>query len=174
MFEQQADAIRTLKAAGIQIGKIQVSSAIVLPLDEIAGEQRANAIQQLRSFAEDRYLHQTVTRSSRSDSPVFFEDLPRALEAARKPTELAGEWRVHYHVPIYLERFGDVQTSRTQIVECLELATREIPELSHFEVETYAWSVLPEELQQTDLSEGIAEELQWLSDLISKTGPIRT
>lgn len=173
MFEQQADAIRKLKAAGIKIGKVQVSSAIVLPLDEIASEERANAIQQLRSFAEDRYLHQTVIKSSESDLPVFFEDLPRALEAVIKPEDLTGEWRVHYHVPIYLERFGDVQTSRKQIVECLELTTREMPELSHFEVETYAWSVLPKELQQTDLSEGIAKELRWFSDLFSGTDPVR-
>ena len=32
----------------------------------------------------------------------------------------------------------------------------------HFEVETYAWNVLPEPLQPTDLAIGIARELQWL------------
>ena len=31
----------------------------------------------------------------------------------------------------------------------------------HFEVETYAWGVLPPELKQPDLAVGIAEELKW-------------
>ena len=31
----------------------------------------------------------------------------------------------------------------------------------HFEVETYAWGVLPPELQQPDLAAGIADEMAW-------------
>lgn len=168
MFETQADALRKLKAAGIHVGKVQVSSAILLPFEEILPEQRADALNQLRSFAEDRYLHQTVVQSSTDVEPVFFEDLPVALQAVDNPEELTSQWRVHFHVPIYLERFGLLQTSRTQILECLEIATRELPELTHFEVETYAWGVLPDPLQQASLSDGIAKELQWFSDITRK------
>ena len=64
MFEEQADALQILKAAGILVGKVQVSSAIILPFDEIMPEQRAEAFHQLSLFAEDRYLHQTVVQSS--------------------------------------------------------------------------------------------------------------
>lgn len=164
MFEEQADAFRKLKAAGIHVGKVQVSSAVIVPFDEIVPQQRADALVQLRSFAEDRYLHQTVVRSSPAAKPVFFDDLPEALETVENPEQLTGQWRVHFHVPIYLDRFGLLQTSRKQILECLVIATREMPELSHFEVETYAWGVLPEELRQARLSDGIAKELQWFSD----------
>ena len=34
----------------------------------------------------------------------------------------------------------------------------------HFEVETYAWNVLPKELRTDDLAEGIAREILWLND----------
>ena len=168
MFEEQADAFRKLKAAGIHVGKVQVSSAVVLPFDEIAPQQRADAVDQLRSFAEDRYLHQTVVRSSPADEPAFFEDLPKALDTVESPGDLTGQWRVHFHVPVYLERFGLLQTSRPQILECLEIATREMPDLTHFEVETYAWGVLPGELRQASLSDGIAKELQWFSDVSAR------
>lgn len=166
MFEEQADAFRILKAAGIFVGKVQVSSAVVVPFDEIVPEQRADALDQLRSFAEDRYLHQTVVRSSTDTKPAFFEDLPKALDTVENPEELTGQWRVHFHVPVYLERFGHLRTSGKQILECLEIATREMPELAHFEVETYAWSVLPSELRQERLADGIAKELQWFRDVL--------
>ncbi|MEM9657519.1 MAG: metabolite traffic protein EboE [Planctomycetota bacterium] len=168
MFEEQADAFRKLKSAGIHVGKIQVSSAVILPFNEITPEQRVEALNQLRSFAEDRYLHQTVVRSSPLAEPVFFEDLPIALNTVENADELTGEWRVHFHVPIYLERFGLLQTSQKQILECLETVDREMPTLSHFEVETYAWGVLPDELRQTRLSDGIAKELRWFSDVASQ------
>ncbi len=166
MFEEQADAFRRLSAAGISVGKVQVSSAIILPFEEIAPEQRSDALDQLRSFAEDRYLHQTVVQSSPAAAPIFFDDLPRALETIEDPGTLTGQWRVHFHVPIHLERFGLLRTSRKEILECLQAAGREMPGLSHFEVETYAWSVLPEELRQTHLSDSITKELQWFSDVL--------
>ncbi len=164
MFEEQANAFRKLNAAGIHVGKVQVSSAVIVPFDDIVPEQRADALCQLRGFAEDRYLHQTVIQSSPAAKPIFFEDLPRAIEMVDNPEELTGQWRVHFHVPIYLEGFGSLRTSRDQILECLEIATHEMPGLSHFEVETYAWDVLPEELRRTHLSDDIAMELRWFSE----------
>ena len=164
MFEAQANAIQKLVAAGIHIGKIQVSSAIILPFGEITPDRRDEALDQLSLFAEDRYLHQTVVQTSPDSEPVFFDDLPKALETVGNPENLNGQWRVHFHVPIYLERFGLLQTTRKQILECLEVATRELPELKHFEIETYAWDVLPEELRKVRLSDGIAKELQWFRD----------
>jgi hypothetical protein len=163
MFEEQDEAISRYRSAGIGIGKVQVSSAMVLPLDRIEPGDRADAIDQIRGFAEDRYLHQTVVRRTLDESPVFYDDLPNALRSIDGATAVCGEWRVHFHVPIYLERFGSLETSRPQIQQCLE-AVRDLPELHHFEVETYAWSVLPEALRQSNLADGIAEELKWFHD----------
>jgi hypothetical protein len=161
MFEQQDDCLQRYASAGIGVGKIQVSSAIVLPLDQIPASDRVAAIAQLRAFAEDRYLHQTMIRQADGETPVFFEDLPQALRLVEDPQQLTGQWRVHFHVPIYLERFGALQTSRQDILDCLQSAGR-IGGVKHWEVETYAWEVLPEELHRADLSDGIADELRWL------------
>ena len=47
------------------------------------------------------------------------------------------------------------------VLELLALAERGA-ETRHFEAETYAWDVLPDELKRADLAGGIAEELRWL------------
>jgi hypothetical protein len=83
-------------------------------------------------------------------------------------TRLEETWCVHFHVPVYLRQFGELHTSQEQIRECLE-AVRQDPEMTHFEVETYAWGVLPESLQVGQLSEGIAREMKWFAELLEQT-----
>jgi hypothetical protein len=161
MFEDQADVLRKYHDAGIEVGKMQVSAALRMDLDLLeppASESRAQAVKQLSRFAEDRYLHQTVVR--RRDEEVFYEDLGLAL-ATEGPV---GQWRVHYHVPIYLTKFGLLESTQEQIGQCLS-AARQYTNCQHFEVETYAWGVLPQELKRPELAEGIAQELKWFDAL---------
>jgi hypothetical protein len=63
-------------------------------------------------------------------------------------------------MPIYLKGFGRLRATQEQIEECLA-AARRYTQCRHFEVETYAWGVLPAELKQPELAVGIAEELKW-------------
>ena len=160
MFESQHETLAHYAQAGILVGKIQVSSAVVLRLDEIPRTERATAFEQLRQFAGDRYLHQTNVRLP-GQTPVFYEDLPLALNSVKNPEDAEGEWRIHFHVPIYLERFGALQTSQADNLECLQ-AAHQLGKLPHLEVETYAWDLLPAELKRAVLSEGIVDELRWL------------
>lgn len=162
MFEEQAEVLHRYHQAGIAVGKVQISSAVAAPLDRLPPEDCAAALQQLAEFNEERYLHQTNVRSSASASPQFYEDLPPALEAARKGSVL-GEWRVHFHVPVYLQQFGRLHAMQRAILECLE-TTKELGNPEVYEVETYAWGVLPAELKQPDLSAGIAQELTWFQE----------
>jgi hypothetical protein len=108
-------------------------------------------------------LHQTVV--SRGGEQVFYEDLNLALEA--EDAQAGGEWRVHFHVPIYLTEFGRLYSTQEQIAQCLA-AARKHTTCRHYEVETYAWGVLPPELKQPELAAGIAEELRWFEALASK------
>ncbi|MCC6417425.1 MAG: metabolite traffic protein EboE [Gemmataceae bacterium] len=163
MFEDQAEGLARYRAAGIRVGKVQVSSAVRLPA-ELTAADRAAALAQLAGFNEERYLHQTVVRRSPTADPVFHEDLPPALAA-----EQAGEWRVHFHVPIYLERFGRLEATSGAIREGLRAAAAHA-DAAHFEVETYAWGVLPPELQVPDLATGIARELDWFRATWTQNG----
>ena len=159
-LEEQADVLQRYAAAGIEVGKIQVSSALQMHLDlwePPADEARAAAIAQLKAFAEDRYLHQTVVRRDGQD--LFYEDLPLALAA--EDNIRRGEWRVHFHIPIYVQQWGRLQATQSQILDGLRAASQ-YTTCQHYEVETYAWGVLPAAMQQPDLAAGITQELRWL------------
>ena len=152
VFEDQAEAFEAYRGAGIAVGKVQVSSA--LDIDFGSGEAGAK-LDALRRFEEPRYLHQTCV--SDKDEVHFYEDLPIASEEAAK----MGRWRVHFHVPVHLERIGELGTTRGEIDRCLA-AIQPSDGIEHFEVETYAWGVLPEEHRVAELADGIAAELAWV------------
>lgn len=164
MFEDQEEVLRKYRDAGIEVGKIQVSAALRMDLDGLPlgspSVGPAAAYGQLRQFVEERYLHQTMV-----DGGAFYEDLPLALAAAGDAT--AGEWRVHFHIPIFQRKLGLLESTQEQIVQCLE-AAREFSTCPHYEVETYAWGVLPPEHRPTELAAGIAEEMRWFADLVRK------
>jgi hypothetical protein len=166
MFEDQVQVLDAYRAAGIQVGKVQVSSAVVMPLGDLAPADQSLARSQLSAFAEDRYLHQTMIRRSSQREPVFFEDLPGALNASEALGADAAQWRIHFHVPIYLDRFGLLRTSQDQILACLDALRAQGGDVP-LEVETYAWGVLPEPLQHAQLADGISQELLWLHDQLS-------
>jgi sugar phosphate isomerase/epimerase len=163
MFEGQADVLRKFAAAGIKIGKVQISSAVRVNFNQLAPDQRDAAFQQLAAFREPRYLHQTSVRQNCGIR--FYEDLPQAIASVSPDQGPSGEWRTHFHVPVYLERFGHLSATQDDIRECLRTITT-TSDCRHFEVETYAWSVLPDELQVPDLADGIAREMAWFYSVV--------
>ena len=160
MFESQADVLNRYQQLGIRIGKVQISSAVRVNFDSIAPEQRSAALKQLAHFDEPRYLHQTSVQEP-SGETRFYEDLNLALDTVTQTTDLKSTWSIHFHVPVYLPSLGLLGTTQTDILECLR-ACKSMPELKHYEVETYAWNVLPKEHQVDNLASGIAEEMNWV------------
>lgn len=166
MFESQQTALEAYAAAGLRVGKLQVSSAIHAALDRLDEPGRREALGQLRGFAEDRYLHQTVVGGRLPGQEVLIDDLPQAIEQAeqgRQPPERP--WRIHFHMPIYLASFGMLETTRSEIGPAVRAAI-ETTDVRDFELETYAWGVLPTELQRDTLAEGIADEWRWFAELL--------
>lgn len=192
MFETQADFFDRLQAEGLKIGKVQVSAALEVRWAELSLAQRQSALRFLKQFAEDRYLHQTGVKS-----PLGFElweDLPQLLaefKTAWEPSwsvesgaeagtskEAVGNslndtmWRVHFHVPICESKIGELHSTQPEIQECLRLLDSEryqgLCPTGHLEVETYAWSVIPSQLRQNDLSVSIFNEIKWLRENLAK------
>jgi len=182
MFESQAEALATYRRAGIGIGKVQISSAIDVPLAEYTPEQRAAAIAQLSEFAEDRYLHQTGIVDAAGQFRLV-EDLPQWLETIAGRTAGANEHlRIHFHVPVFRTDLGQLRSTQAAIRECVAaLQQPDAPEFTgHYEVETYAWTVLPETVTTestaaagdlTGLAAGIARELDWFEALLETLAP---
>lgn len=180
MFEPQQKALETYFSAGIRVGKVQVSSAIHVPWDQAAGdaERRSLVMQQLSCLQETKYLHQTTACNSTGKLEKLAEDLPQALEGWTREGLPLHPWRIHFHVPVYVDQFGELSTTRSDIMEaCQYLEEHRQCQISgrawftgHYEVETYAWPVLPPELAVSDLAEGIAKELEFFNNVLAELG----
>ena len=164
MFEPQKVALDLYQSRGIRVGKVQVSSAIAADFGYGCDEEQSETMcHVLHQFAEDRYLHQTVIYDG--GTTVFFEDLNLALQQyGRQPF---GHWRVHYHVPIFTQRLTVLGTTQSDIHDCIAWFAANAQDgqpTMHFEIETYAWSVLPDSLQSKSLGDDIAREMIWFRD----------
>lgn len=162
-FEDPLGAIKRMQNAGIQICKLQLSSALRLP------SVNTLALDALKQFNEPVYLHQVVEKHH--ETLTRFHDLPLALQANKqredkeKPDEkdCDREWRVHFHVPIFLSELDYFSTTQHDLERVLK-AHACAPIAPHLEVETYTWDVLPEAYRNLPLDEAIARELTWVSE----------
>jgi hypothetical protein len=168
MFENQGDELKSLAQLGLRVGKVQVSSAIEVNWDSMENSKKTSVVAYLKRFAEDRYLHQTNVRENQEKQAILHEDLPQLLASIHDERALKGTWRIHFHVPIFYDRVGELGTTRSEIDTCLSvLGSNTDMFTGHFEVETYAWSVLPKELQGRALAEDIADELRYFRKKLS-------
>lgn len=154
MHETAQESIAHYKEAGLKIGKVQLSCAI--EVDFTCGTTN-QVLEDLKSIAEPRYLHQTTIQDANGVS--FYENLTDV--SCEDPS---GIWRVHFHVPIHARNFGSLGTTQADLQQS-------IPLLAHagttdWEVETYTWSVMPSELRIGDLVDSISKELEWAASQI--------
>lgn len=166
-FESPGEALSAFAQAGVRLGKIQISAALRVPLEAPdAGDGRATRkvlAEALEPFAESTYLHQVVARSG--DGTLHrYRDLPDALP--RLADEEAEEWRIHYHVPVFIDRFPHFFSTQADIEATLAQVLRDAS-CPHLEIETYTWEVLPDPLK-TDIVSSIAREYAWVTDCIEQ------
>lgn len=158
-YEDPREVLREMEEAGIKVGKVQVSAALKVVLPDSAGE-RQQIKKQLQNFDESTYLHQVVER--RGDGSLFqYRDLDQALPHIFE--EQAREWRIHYHVPLFVDVYGALNSTQPDIRKSLNFLKENAKMCRHFEIETYTWEVLPEELKK-DSANSIEREFRWVLD----------
>ncbi len=160
-FESHQDVLDQFRKHGIRIGKIQISSALKSVLGE--RQQRTLLEEAYRSLDEPTYLHQVVAQSTTGDLHQY-PDLPQALNHIHQPEMV--EWRTHFHVPVFVESYGLLDSTRRDIEQVL-CYWSESPMTQHLEVETYTWEVLPEELR-SEIDNSIAREMTWVKQQLEK------
>lgn len=154
MGEPPAHAFRRCAAEGVGVHRVQLSAAL-------RGAPDAASLAELARHDEPRYLHQVVTGTH--DDPRVWEDIGHFL--AGRPDR---PWRCHFHVPIFLDRVGHLETTADAIAPSLaELPRDGTP--CFVEVETYAWAQLPEPAAPS-LPEGIAREILHARALLARAG----
>jgi hypothetical protein len=151
-FEDPAQGLAALEATGIAVAKIQVTAGLRIPRVTVESAEA------LRRLEDGVYLHQVVERSA--DGLARFEDLDAAL-ASQGWRNRDSEWRVHFHVPVFLETLDGFASTQPFVREALA-QHRQRNRSPHLEVETYTWSVLPEHERRVPVEAAIARELEWV------------
>jgi hypothetical protein len=151
-YEDIPRALGDLRKAEVSVFKLQPASALRIPkiTKEIA--------EALKAFDDPIYLHQTIER--RDGKTVQYPDLPVALASWNKEPRDC-EWRIHFHVPVFLDEINLFQTTRPAIEDALRVHKAD-PVSSHVEIETYTWDVLPEKLKTGDIVDYVSRELERL------------
>ena len=157
-FENPAEALAVFEREGIRVGRVQVSSALRVPVP--AGERdQARIAAELAPFIDPVYLHQVIGYAQ-SGSLQRYPDLPQALECIHDAGE--SEWRIHFHVPLFTRDYATFGSTQEVILDVFRLLQAK-PFTRHLEIETYTWSVLPAELKH-DLLSSIEREYRWVLD----------
>lgn len=157
-FENPENVFKKIKAADIQIGKIQISAALKTKVNSNPKSRKILA-QRLAKFADPTYLHQVIEHY-KDGTLHHYKDLDPALTHLDIPE--VDELRTHFHVPIFLEHYKTLDSTQSDIVKALKLL-QENKATHHLEIETYTWEVLPAELK-LDVVSSIKREYQWVLD----------
>lgn len=163
MFEEPAKSLQRLRKAGITVGKIQISSALHVPLP---GTTETRDV--LTAYAEPRYLHQVRTHDE-DGCLIGPDDLGTALADETLPA--TNPWRIHFHVPVQATQLDSprLQTTRQAIETVFDFLADNPGLHPQLEVETYTWQVLPAALRPGDeaaLIAGLRDELAWVEDAL--------
>lgn len=151
---QSLDAIRN---AGIRISKIHLSSALTFsPSLEVARDA-------IRVFDEPTYLHQVIIKDENGHL-TRFKDLPHFFTSIKNsPSNISifAEARVHFHIPLYATPNSPLGSTQEHTASALKYLGKHPDFCTHFEIETYTWGVLPDELQ-LPIEDQIAKEYEWV------------
>jgi hypothetical protein len=153
-WEDPAATLGAYSQKGIRVGKVQITAGLKVALPE--GEKaRAELTRQIELFARSPYLHQVVARPGGGRQ---YRDLGEALPLLGKTSET--DWRIHFHLPLFVERFGQLCSTQEETRAVLRLL-REGNFCRHLEIETYTWEVLPDGLK-ADLLDSLEREYRWV------------
>ena len=148
-YEEAAEALGALQAAGIRISKLHLSAALKVTPD--AATRAA-----LKPFEEDVYLHQVIARQ-----PDGMLARHRDLDVALAAEDAADEWRIHFHIPLHCPDGEWFSSTRDHIDGVLDTLQADPARCTHLEMETYTWEVLPAEMKQGDVVDQLAGEYDW-------------
>jgi hypothetical protein len=151
-FEDIPTSLQKLVDAGIPIFKLQEVAAMHIP------EVTQSAVDALAQYARTVYLTQTVERKNgRTTKFLNVEDAFAAWKTDPGPRE----WRIHFHVPVFLEDLGAFKTTRFALEQALKFH-KATPLSRQLEIETYTWDVLPEHLKTGDIVDYVCREIEWV------------
>lgn len=151
-YENIGEALQKLVDAGVPIFKLQEAAAMRVP------KVTQELVNTLKRYAETIYLTQTIEKKDgRLTRFLNLEDAFKAWDSDPGPRE----WRIHFHVPVFLDDLGQFKTTRFAIEEALKFHKAH-PLSRQLEIETYTWDVLPDNLKTGDIVDYVCREIDWV------------
>ena len=136
---------------GIPIAKIQMSAALKAPT--------VQSKKALAKFADEVYLHQTRV-IEKDGSIARYADLPEAMDKADR----SRPWLVHFHIPVFSGKLsGGLLTAKKELEEVLHIIKSNPGVCENFEIETYTFSVLPENMRKDGVLKTIKKEYDYIN-----------
>ncbi len=163
-YEDPVTALDTLAEYGIGVGKVQITAGLKVELPQDAGN-REKVIRQLAPFTKSPYLHQVIGHNH-GGRGVRFPDLAPAL--LHLPQDKGCQWRIHYHMPLYVEKYLHLASTSDDTRAVLALL-QDRGFCRHLEIETYTWEWLPPDLKM-DLMDSLHREYCWVLEAMGLSG----
>lgn len=166
MFEDCYRSLERLRQAGVPVGKIQLSNAMICRLPVDNPQRFSEVLGVLGEFSEATYLHQVKARDPQGRLSAW-ADLPAALADCASDPGRYTELRIHFHVPLFSEQLllPELSASQVALGQTFDYLAAHHDLHPVLEVETYSWGVLPAQLRPADEQaqlRGIAAELHWV------------
>ena len=155
-YEDPAAALDTLAAAGIKVGKVQITAGLQVKCPREAGSREA-LTRELTRFTCSPYLHQVIGQGA-DGRRVQFPDLAPALPILTASRQ--GHWRIHYHMPLFVEQYRRLESTHADTRAVLALL-KDRKFTRHLEIETYTWEWLPADLK-VELEDSLHREYLWV------------
>ena len=153
-WEEPADALDRLAAAGISVIRVQLAAAVEVA-DPVA------AAGDLRGYVEPGHQHQVTNPAG-----AYVDDLTAALEDMPP-----GPWRIRYHVPLH--RRTDPPLAATTDVwrgALRGLMGGDVPGTEYLDVEANAWAPGQRPADPAGLADGVAAELAYTKGELADLG----
>jgi len=154
-YEDLAAVLERFQANGLRVGKVQITSGLKVMIPEASEERRALG-RQLEPFSRSPYLHQVIAQRD-GGAYCHYRDLAERLP--QFSTVADRQWRIHFHMPLYVAGYEGLLTTQEETREMLRVL-KERSFCRHLELETYTWEVLPAALQ-VDILDSLEQEYRW-------------
>lgn len=162
-YEGAGQALDRLTRHGIRISKIHLSAALKTT------DFSPPTLQSLKRYCDDVYLHQVISKHS-CGALSRYEDLDRGLAARARGEDRGDEWRIHFHIPLHSSPAAPLTSTSDHIADTLDVVKSNPDICHHYEMETYTWEVLPQDLANTDVVGQLVREYQWTIDAFAQRG----
>lgn len=150
-FESVRQSIHCLSFSGLKIGKIQISSSLKFK------NCNFNDICIFSYFPDTPYLHQ-VYGNTFYENIILYRDI--SLCDVFLYNENILEYRIHYHIPIFLENYEFFESTQDYIVSMFYFLSNK-NFCSILEIETYTFDILPCYLK-VNIFHSLFREYMWI------------